>query len=301
MIQDLSEAFTDRRTDRDDQLEKILQQMKIRIIGHGMKKDVIVERIENYVLPSFLLVYYCRGEVDISHAGQTTHIAAGSFYLHEPFEIYSGIRTSREPLEFLYVNFDIMPVFIQRIFKHNAFLSGDQLFQKPWYGRMGENMLDFCRMDQTPNPYEEALLEHIIQGIAAYILYDQLQHSPSASLVNDSKESLLIDKVFAYTEQNMSSPIDIGHMLQTFGMSRSTLYRIFLRNMDISPFKAITQFKLERSIELMQKGCPVTEAARLLGYSSAYHFSNSFKAVMGKRPTEYMKKIASAIKKPREH
>ena len=290
MAVDLSSSFTNDGMVCDDVLRNFIQQMKIRILGHGIKKKIMLKKIEQYIVPSFLLVYYIKGAVQISHAGEMTTVAAGSFFLHEPFEVYSGTRISSEPLEFLYVNFVMEPVSVQSVFKKNAFLSGDRLFQTSWYGKISSCLLEFCQMDISYQSYCEVLLEGAVKEIAAYILYDQRRCSQQLSFVHDSRESLLMDKVFAYTDQHIAEPIDIGRMLRSLGSSRSTLYRVFLVRMGLSPFKAITRFKMEKALELMQTGCSVTETARQLGYSSAYHFSNTFKLVMGKRPTEYIKK-----------
>ena len=289
MTCNLSAVFTNRAIVSDDALRDFLAQIKIRILGYGIKRSVTAERVDDYILPSFLLVYYHKGSVEISHAEQTTEIAAGSFYLHEPFEVYRGTRTSKEPLELVYVNFDITPMSLQGIFKYHAFHAGDAVFQNSWYSKLGDSLLEFCHRTEGAEPYPEVFLEYAMKEMAAYILYDRLEYSLLDSLVNDSRESVLIDRTFAYIEQHLAESVDIGQMLQVLGTSRSTLYRVFLRYLKTSPSKAITQFKIEHALRLIQMGCSITEIAKVLGYSSVYHFSNTFKQVMGKRPTEYKK------------
>lgn len=297
MTCNLSAAFTNRAAVSDDALRDFLAQIKIRILGYGIKQSVTVERVEDYILPSFLLVYYDKGAVKVSHAEQTTEITAGSFYLHEPFEVYRGVRTSKEPLEFVYINFDITPVSFQGIFKYHAFHAGDVSFQSSWYSMLGASLLDFCRRTEGTEPYPEAFLEYAMKAMAAYILHDRLEYSLLDSLVNDSRESVLIDRTFAYVEQHLAESVDIGQMLHVLGTSRSTLYRVFLRYLKISPSKAITQFKIEHALHLIEMGCSVTETAKVLGYSSVYHFSNTFKQVLGKRPTEYKKELDTESEK----
>ena len=177
MTCNLSAAFTNRAAVSDDALRDFLAQIKIRILGYGIKQSVTVERVEDYILPSFLLVYYDKGAVKVSHAEQTTEITAGSFYLHEPFEVYRGVRTSKEPLEFVYINFDITPVSFQGIFKYHAFHAGDVSFQSSWYSMLGASLLDFCRRTEGTEPYPEAFLEYAMKAMAAYILHDRLEYS----------------------------------------------------------------------------------------------------------------------------
>jgi AraC-like DNA-binding protein len=56
----------------------------------------------------------------------------------------------------------------------------------------------------------------------------------------------------------------------------------------ISPIRAITRFKMQRSLGLMRAGNSVKQTAQALGYSSTFHFSAAFLAVMGKRPSSYI-------------
>ena len=289
MVLNLSTAFTDTGVKHDVWLTGLMQQMKIRIIGHGIKENVRVDRLDNYILPSFLLVYYYEGAVSIFHAGQTTKLCAGSFYLHNPFEVYSGLRTSDEPLKFLFVNFDIAPLSVRGLFKRNAFSSGDGLFAQEWYRRVGASFKEFCQPDPLGSPYQEVLLQQGLRGIVAYILYDCLRRGEQIHLATDNEDAILIDQAFAYTEQHLAEPIRIGQLVRVIGTSRSSLYRAFLNGMQSSPFREITRFKVERGLEMLKNDSSVKETAKALGYSSPYHFSNTFKTIMGKRPTEYIK------------
>ena len=285
---DLSSEFTNAAAIRDDLLGSLVQQMKIRIIGRGIKDGVVVYQINNYILPSFLLIYNLEGSMSISHAGQTTKLAAGSFYLHEPFEIYTAVKASMEPVKFLFVNFDIAPLSLREIFKLNAFLSSDSLFRKKWYSRIGQALQDYCTPDALKIPGNDTLLKQAIKSIVAHILSEQMRGLSLASLPHTNEESRLIDRTFAYTEQHMDEPINLGRLVRDIGTSRSSLYRAFQNGLHVSPLQALTRFKIERALDCMENCCSVKETAKMLGYSSTYHFSNTFKAIMGKRPTDYI-------------
>ena len=285
---DLSSEFTNAAAIRDDLLGSLVQQMKIRIIGRGIKDGVVVYQINNYILPSFLLIYNLEGSMSISHAGQTTKLAAGSFYLHEPFEIYTAVKTSMEPVKFLFVNFDIAPLSLREIFKRNAFLSGDGLFGREWYSRMGQALQEYCLPEAIRSPGNDTLLKQAVKSIVAHILREQMRSLARTNWAHTNEESMLIDRAFTYTEQHLDEPINIGRLVRGIGTSRSSLYRAFQNGLQMSPLQALTRFKIERALDCMENLCSVKETAKILGYSSSYHFSNTFKAVTGKRPTEYI-------------
>ena len=54
MPRDLSLNFTDDKADCHDILGNFLQQLNIHIIGCGVKQLLMVERVEEYILPLFM-------------------------------------------------------------------------------------------------------------------------------------------------------------------------------------------------------------------------------------------------------
>jgi AraC-like DNA-binding protein len=287
MTNDFSEKFTDTPFMATDILETLLNHMEIRIIGHGTRSPMDT-KLSNYLFTNFLMFYFHKGRAKISHGEQTSDIAPGSFYIYNPFEIYDARLLTNPPYEFSYVYFSITPYSAMLDFKRNALLSDDTIFQKKWYSFAGSAMSEFCSPEAEGKAGQGAVLQQGVKSILTYILYDRLNNYSNENNFIGAKEATLIDNTFAYVEKHLDEPIDIGHLVKAIGTSRTTIDRVFRDTAFVSPIKAITRFKMQKSLQLMGNGASIKETAQALGYSSSFHFSNVFMSVLGKRPSKYI-------------
>jgi len=67
-----------------------------------------------------------------------------------------------------------------------------------------------------------------------------------------------------------------------------------------TPQRALLRFKVERSMEMLMQNIPLKDIAGSLGFSSVFHYSNTFKTVTGIRPTDYRDEIAKKIVRPQK-
>ncbi|MGY0392634.1 AraC family transcriptional regulator [Bizionia sp. KMM 8389] len=92
----------------------------------------------------------------------------------------------------------------------------------------------------------------------------------------------------------MNKHIQQEHILpelaSKFGMSDKSLYRLFKKDLGMSYIRYYTQLRIFKSLEyLMNSDYNISEIANKVGYASLPTFSNTFRKIMGKRPTEYRK------------
>ena len=287
MVLNLSKKFTDDFDMQTDTLDSLIRHMEIRIIGHGIRSSGET-LIQNFLFPSFLMVYFYKGSAELNYGGKTVLLEPGSFFMYKPFEVYSGVLKSKPPFVFSYVYFDIYPYSTRIDFERNAFQAEEKLFKLPWYSGVGALLDEFFQPESAKRIGCKTLLKQAVKGVAAHILCDQLNQPRAASFFIGSKESALIDQTFAYSERHLSEPINIGEIVKSLGTSRTTLDRVFKDIALISPIRAITRFKMQRSLSLMKAGNSVKQTAQALGYSSTFHFSAAFLSVMGKRPSSYI-------------
>lgn len=289
MVVSLGPVFTNKDIAPNKKLENFIHNLHIEILGHGLREEGDLQNIDNFLLPGFLLVYYRQGTVKLTHNGKETQLNPDSFYIFEPFELFSGERLSPDPIVYHYIYFDIAPISARSIFKKYAFRSGDEIYRNKWYSTIGATLEDACNSDQGDEQNHLFILQMALRGIIAYIMYEQTSKLPESKYLTNLKESTLIDQAFAYTAQHLAEPININKMVRSIGTSCSSLNRIFNDVLDVAPGKALTRYKIRTSLELLKQGISVKGVAKQLGYSSPFHFSNTFKAVLGKSPTDYMK------------
>ena len=95
----------------------------------------------------------------------------------------------------------------------------------------------------------------------------------------------------AWIEKNLADETRVEELALEFGseMRRDTFSRKFKRMLGESPSEFIMKYKLQRSLELLKSGMPITQVAVDCGFSSPSHFSNNFKKFFDKTPSQYVK------------
>ena len=86
------------------------------------------------------------------------------------------------------------------------------------------------------------------------------------------------------------SPISVASVASYLNIDRSYFYKIFVKNIGISPQQYLAEFRMKRAKELLQRGVSVTETAQAVGMSSIYTFSALFKKIYGVPPCHFMGK-----------
>lgn len=103
------------------------------------------------------------------------------------------------------------------------------------------------------------------------------------------KKGSRISGILKYVRDNAEYGITVGDIADRFGIGTTTLHAIFKENLGISPGEYILRFKINRSIELLQEGVTVTEAANRAGFNSYSHFIRIFKKRTGLPPHRFIK------------
>lgn len=76
-------------------------------------------------------------------------------------------------------------------------------------------------------------------------------------------------------------------LCQMLGVSRSTLYRAFQSELNISPGDFLSNFRIHQACRLLELGNSVKTAAVSCGFSDAFYFSRAFHRRMGVSPSDY--------------
>ncbi len=84
----------------------------------------------------------------------------------------------------------------------------------------------------------------------------------------------------------------VSELAQKIGVERSYLYRLFMENDGVSPTEYITNYRLEKALQMMKDGISQVKLISLsVGYENPLYFSNCFKKKYGISPKNYMKTL----------
>ena len=284
MVYNLSDYFTNALQEESSFVDEFIENAHVRVRGYGI--DAAGHHsVRNFMFPDFLIVHYKSGTVQIHHGEKATILTPESLYIFKPYEVYSGIQLEDTPISFSFLQFEVTP-YIQRYNLMKTALSLDEsLFDGIAYRRIGILLDELVGAGHMVG--RRAMLGQLAKWTAVRILSDRLSASDKPVLLKENRESRLINSAIQYVSDHISEPIVIGEIAESIGTSRTSLERAFRNTFDLSPQRALLRLKVERSFQMLQQNLPIRRIAGELGFSSEYHFSNAFKSIMGKRPSEY--------------
>ena len=146
------------------------------------------------------------------------------------------------------------------------------LFTNRWNGNLAKD---------TPN-------YHIALSLKYLLAETGFQTLPlSLPLPSDSR----LRAVLLYMEDTIGEPLFFSELAKRFGFSERSLYRLFQKDLNMSFMQYFTMRRILRAIELLIEGkMSVSQIASEVGYNSVPTFSNTFYAILGRRPSDYMRK-----------
>jgi len=96
------------------------------------------------------------------------------------------------------------------------------------------------------------------------------------------------DLVKKYIEQNYQNLIDLNMIADHFSFSPSYLTKIFVKHTNITPSKYILNYRINIAKQLLGDfSLTINMVANMVGYTDPFHFSKSFKLVVGISPASY--------------
>jgi len=96
-----------------------------------------------------------------------------------------------------------------------------------------------------------------------------------------------LNAALSYIYQHVSDHLDINHLCRLACMSRTKFFHHFKSHLGCTPIAFQHQVRLKQAANMIKNGQAITKVCFALGFSSASHFSRSFKLFYGLSPREY--------------
>ena len=153
----------------------------------------------------------------------------------------------------------------------------------------------FAKNISSEIPYSENLiLNNFHEIIIRLFQYDYLDVD-DAKLPTESQQHFqdeILERILAYINKMICSPINIEELCSKFAISRSSLQTLFKNNLNTSPKKYINDLKLSKSKELIKENkYTISEIAFMLGFNSIHYFSRAFTQHYEISPSEYAQTV----------
>lgn len=150
-------------------------------------------------------------------------------------------------------------------------------------------MIEYLFREDPPNR------DRLIDLNAMELIIQMLETSSQPLLVGEFQRDTSVGGLAAavqYIQDNLDRHISIDELVEEACMSKSSFYRHFNEEFDMSPLEYITRERVVRARELLaDPENTVTSVSHSLGFSSTSHFIDMFKEHEGVTPKQYQLEV----------
>jgi len=116
---------------------------------------------------------------------------------------------------------------------------------------------------------------------------------PSLGYENLNNKEKLFRSILSYLNGHLEQAMTLNSICQDFGLSQTTLSRMFRRYENTSFNNYLTEVRIRKAQEFMKKDSSayIKDIAERVGYNDQFYFSRIFRSVTGMSPREYMDTI----------
>jgi AraC-like DNA-binding protein len=134
--------------------------------------------------------------------------------------------------------------------------------------------------------------EHVKMVGYLYLFFSVLIESSRNKDYNPDISLTYVQKAVDYISQNYEKRITVTDVAAQLGVSRSHLYRVFMKHLSRSPKAYLESYRVKQG-QMMLKNTTlsINEVANSVGYEDPLHFSKVFKKWSGVSPKEYRKRV----------
>lgn len=206
--------------------------------------------------------------------------AGDGFYIPENEVVYYA-ADEVEPWEYYWVGFNGIDA--QRLLGAAEFSAASPAF------RLSDTAAAIGLLRQLYRATGTTFADEIKMTGLLYQLFSLLVTDNDKSAGRAQNDSYL-KSALKFIEHNYSSMISVADIAHSAGISRSHLYRIFVRELGTTPNEYLTRYRVDIARQLLSHhNVNVSEAAYSSGFSDPLYFSRVFKKLTGVAPSKYGK------------
>ena len=267
---------------------------------------VSYQKLSEYESGSFM--WHWHPEIEITYVRKGTmcykvnnlvyHLKEGDIVFNNSGALHSGTMENQEDCTYIPVTFD--PRLIYGFFqstinsKYVDPVLQDSLLpaicidqSEPWHRPFREYLLRIIALDEKKPDFYELDITICLQSMWRLLL-EHITYEPQASREN-SLEYDRIKKILSYIEDNYQNKITLNDIAGHIHLCESECTRLFKRHMNTTLFAFLQEYRIERSLEFLQSGEPVSTVALNTGFSDPNYYSKVFAKIKGCSPREYRK------------
>lgn len=288
-------------------MQIITNQFQKELKQHGNEQFpflVSYQKLSEYESGSFM--WHWHPEIEITYVQKGTmcykvnhmvyHLKEGDIVFNNSGALHSGTMENQKDCAYIPVTFDsrliygffqstVNSKYVDPVIQDSMLpaICIDQ--SEPWHKPFREYLLRIIDLDEKKPDFYELDITICLQSMWRLLL-EHITYEPQASREN-SLEYDRIKKILSYIEENYQNKITLNDIAGHIHLCESECTRLFKRHMNTTLFAFLQEYRIERSLELLQDDQPVSAVADKAGFSDPNYYSKVFAKIKGCSPREY--------------
>lgn len=203
------------------------------------------------VRPVYIIHYILRGQGIIEYHKKTFPVHTGESFLIYPYDTIRYYPDPGNPWEYTWVEFTGKEA--ASLLDQTAFSPAAPVCPTICPARLRQLFADLQPLDLYHQNRNEA------NGILRTLLGLYADYAPAPGLPDSPASSLLANAVFLIRSNFHHEYFHTEQLCQMLGVSRSTLYRAFQSELNISPGEFLSNFRIHQACRLLELGNSVKQ------------------------------------------
>lgn len=253
----------------------------------------------------FQLTYVVRGTISVFFNQQTIDLREGQGIYINP-EVLHMIR-DRYDSDAMFISLDVSPKllasfpnsvfersYVRPVFRSSA---ADVVILDPqvsWQKKILDEAMSI-EQDYKSRSFGWELavsssLYAIWKELVSHLQESLAEHDAPAAEGARIRRNQRIKEILAYIREHFTEKITLNEIAEYLHLSTNECCRFFKKNMNCTLFEYITEYRLSRSMELLEDtDIPVGQIAYESGFGSSSYFIEKFRKNVGMTPGEFRK------------
>ena len=147
-------------------------------------------------------------------------------------------------------------------------------------------ILNMCEISKNYNPSNSD--DILLLNELCSLLYELIREFPKPFEYKDKEIHKYIQDAINFINSNYMNSITVTEIAEHVNLSRSYLYKMFIKNLNISPQKYLINLRMYKATLLLKNTkLPISEVANNVGYSDSLLFSKTFSRYFSMSPLNY--------------
>jgi len=274
-----------------DELSDIIRECHLVVTSFDRWSCPSEEKCHDFTIGDCELLYVIRGKMKFTCEGVSYPCEPGSLVFLQPLTEYQVDFSGSDALEYYYIHFDVDPIHQLERLRANLFGEKGPVFEPTELPRMGF-ILDtlYDAMQKKQLGYYAMTVAELIRILVVMCRSRQGENGLPMEFTPSMRELQIVNEAILYIDQHLAQPLRVTEISEHVGVSENYLYKSFVNVIKLPPSKYILQHKVKQAEKYLKSGSySVNEIARMLGFSSLFHFSKTFKDYFGVSPKQYVK------------